>query len=49
LQTVDERSEAGRGLRLVDELSQRWGVDQHPGEKCVWAEWRVAAPPSVRA
>ena len=48
-QRVDGRSEVGRGLRLVDELASRWGVDRHPGEKCVWAEWRVADRPTVRA
>ena len=31
----------GRGLRLVDELSERWGVERHPGGKCVWAEWEL--------
>ena len=45
LRTIDPRSSlGGRGLQLVDELSERWGVDRHPGEKCVWAEWRVAVP-----
>jgi len=33
----------GRGLRLVDELSERWGVERRPGGKCVWAEWAVGA------
>ena len=44
LRTVDPRDLGGRGLQLVDELSERWGVDRHPGEKSVWAEWRVAVP-----
>jgi len=46
---VDHRSEVGRGLRIVDELAVRWGVEQHPGEKCVWAEWRVADGSAVSA
>jgi len=42
LRTVDPRADlGGRGLHLVEELSERWGVDRHPGEKCVWAEWRA--------
>jgi anti-sigma regulatory factor (Ser/Thr protein kinase) len=49
LPRVDERSEGGRGLRLVDELASRWGVDQRAGAKCVWAEWQVAGRPTVRA
>lgn len=29
----------GWGLDLIDELSNRWGVDQHPGDgKTVWFE-----------
>jgi len=36
---------AGRGLRLVDQLSARWGVDRQPDGKCVWAEWDVGACP----
>jgi anti-sigma regulatory factor (Ser/Thr protein kinase) len=44
LRTVNPRNLGGRGLHLVDELSERWGVDRHPGEKSVWAEWRVAVP-----
>jgi len=31
----------GRGLRLVNQLSERWGVERHRDGKCVWAEWRV--------
>ena len=49
LRAPDARAEVGRGLRLVEELTDRWGVEQRPGEKCVWAEWRVAGRPSVRA
>jgi serine/threonine-protein kinase RsbW len=49
LRTVDPRDLGGRGLHLVDELSECWGVDQHPGEKSVWAEWRVPVPAGGRA
>ncbi|MEI5102301.1 ATP-binding protein [Streptomyces sp. PmtG] len=34
----------GRGLRLVDELSARWGTDPLPGGKRVWAELRGRKP-----
>ncbi|MET9965242.1 ATP-binding protein [Streptomyces sp. NPDC006356] len=38
-------SEAGRGLTLVDTLSDRWGVTQGlPPRKTVWAELELAAP-----
>jgi anti-sigma regulatory factor (Ser/Thr protein kinase) len=33
-----EQSTTGRGLRLVGDLAQRWGVDQLAGGKVVWAE-----------
>ncbi|MFW3171796.1 ATP-binding protein [Geodermatophilus sp. CPCC 206100] len=26
----------GRGLRLVDSIAERWGVEDHPGGKRVW-------------
>jgi anti-sigma regulatory factor (Ser/Thr protein kinase) len=28
----------GLGLRLVDAMAERWGVDRTPGGKVVWAE-----------
>jgi anti-sigma regulatory factor (Ser/Thr protein kinase) len=31
----------GRGLRLLEVLSSRWGVDPHPRGKTVWCELRV--------
>jgi anti-sigma regulatory factor (Ser/Thr protein kinase) len=46
---IDERAEVGRGLLLVDSLSERWGVLQQPGEKCVWAEWNVVGRSVFRA
>lgn len=33
-------AESGRGLALVDELSESWGVQQHEGGKTVWFELR---------
>jgi anti-sigma regulatory factor (Ser/Thr protein kinase) len=42
LRTADPRADlGGRGLRLVDQLSERWGVDQRADRKLVWAEWRA--------
>jgi len=41
LRTVTANDEGGRGLRLVDELSDRWGVDPLPWGKRVWAELSV--------
>lgn len=37
-----QQATTGRGLRLVEELSERWGVDELEGGKAVWAE---LAPP----
>ncbi len=34
----------GRGLHIVQELSDRWGVDPADGDakgKTVWAEWQL--------
>ena len=30
---------SGRGLRLVDALARRWGVDPTPDGKIVWVEF----------
>jgi anti-sigma regulatory factor (Ser/Thr protein kinase) len=30
----------GRGLMLVERLTDRWGVEYHADGKTVWAEWR---------
>jgi anti-sigma regulatory factor (Ser/Thr protein kinase) len=35
---ASESGESGRGLRIVAELAERWGVDETPDGKCVWAE-----------
>ncbi|GGS79416.1 ATP-binding protein [Streptomyces cinerochromogenes] len=40
----DEDCEGGRGLVLVDALSDRWGYDLHPTWKLVWAELRSHEP-----
>lgn len=29
----------GRGLHLVERVSDRWGVEEGPTGKTVWAEW----------
>jgi anti-sigma regulatory factor (Ser/Thr protein kinase) len=40
--TTEPRADlGGRGLRLVDQLSERWGVDQRADRKLVWAEWHA--------
>ncbi|WP_324789659.1 ATP-binding protein [Streptomyces sp. H51] len=39
---VQEMDISGRGLFLVDELSDRWGVDLLPRGKTTWFEMRVA-------
>lgn len=31
-------AESGRGLRIVDTLADRWGVDRKPAGKAVWFE-----------
>lgn len=36
-----ERDTGGRGLRIVESLSDRWGVSRDGGGKTVWAEWRL--------
>ncbi len=42
---VQELDVSGRGLFLVDKLSDRWGVDLLPRGKTTWFEMRVAAQP----
>ncbi|GHE42592.1 ATP-binding protein [Streptomyces capitiformicae] len=39
---VQEMDISGRGLFLVDKLSDRWGVDLLPRGKTTWFEMRVA-------
>jgi anti-sigma regulatory factor (Ser/Thr protein kinase) len=41
-------STSGRGLLLVNELADGWGVEPHsPDGKVVWAEFKTAAPKGV--
>ena len=42
LMPVQEMDISGRGLVLVDKLSDRWGVDLLPRGKTTWFEMRVA-------
>ncbi|WP_406106494.1 ATP-binding protein [Micromonospora globbae] len=37
-------SDGGRGLRIIEALSQAWGVQDHHGGKRVWV--RLLPPPS---
>ncbi|MEV5546442.1 ATP-binding protein [Streptomyces sp. NPDC052309] len=40
---ADEEATAGRGLLLVEGLSDRWGVDlQPPVGKAIWADFKIA-------
>ncbi|MFF0437036.1 ATP-binding protein [Streptomyces sp. NPDC004327] len=41
LMPVSEMDTSGRGLFLVDKLSDRWGVDLAPRGKTTWFEMRV--------
>lgn len=36
-------SGTGRGLRLLDSLSEEWGVETHGSGKTVWARMRLGA------
>ncbi|MGH9022875.1 MAG: ATP-binding protein, partial [Acidimicrobiia bacterium] len=39
LSQAEEDAESGRGLRIVERLSRRWGTDRLPGRgKTVWFE-----------
>ncbi|MET9620512.1 ATP-binding protein [Streptomyces sp. NPDC006464] len=42
LMPVHELDVSGRGLFLVDKLSDRWGVDLQPRGKTTWFEMRVS-------
>ncbi|MFD5032370.1 SpoIIE family protein phosphatase [Streptomyces sp. NPDC058405] len=41
-----ESGVSGRGLLLVDELADEWGVESRGSGKCVWCEFIVPARPS---
>lgn len=36
---ADAEAEGGRGLLLVSELADKWGVDERTPGKIVWCEW----------
>ena len=40
-QSFGAETTAGRGLRLLEVLSRRWGVEPDPRGKTVWCELRV--------
>lgn len=43
-----ESGVSGRGLLLVDQLADVWGVESRGSGKCVWCEFAVAAAPDGR-
>ncbi|MEF3112390.1 ATP-binding protein [Streptomyces chrestomyceticus] len=45
LRAPDEKEMNGRGLLLVDVLSNRWGAARRPFGKSVWAELIAEGPP----
>lgn len=44
-----DEATSGRGLRLVEQLCDAWGVDVHPGGKSVWAEISASGPARLGA
>ncbi|MGW7527172.1 ATP-binding protein [Streptomyces sp. NPDC054783] len=41
LTDVDADAEAGRGMALIEAISDRWGVDLAHGRKATWCEFRT--------
>ncbi|MET9963569.1 SpoIIE family protein phosphatase [Streptomyces sp. NPDC006326] len=41
---ADDWSLSGRGLLLVEQLAEEWGVEPRGGGKCVWCEFTVPVP-----
>ncbi|MFH8371628.1 SpoIIE family protein phosphatase [Streptomyces sp. NPDC018031] len=41
-----ESGVSGRGLMLVDQLADVWGVESRGSGKCVWCEFAVPVPPA---
>jgi anti-sigma regulatory factor (Ser/Thr protein kinase) len=39
---LEHGSARGRGMRMVEQIAQRWGAEEHEGGKRVWVE---LAPP----
>jgi len=48
LRTVTPGEESGRGLAVVEELSDRWGSDRLPWGKRVWVELAATRLPGRR-
>ncbi|MEU1258795.1 ATP-binding protein [Streptomyces chartreusis] len=44
LMPLNPQDTRGRGLRVIDQLSDRWGVDLLPRGKITWFELRIATP-----
>jgi anti-sigma regulatory factor (Ser/Thr protein kinase) len=42
IRRYEDEAMTGRGLALVDELANRWGVDRSPDGKSVWFELDAA-------
>lgn len=49
IRDAGETGVSGRGLVLVDVLSDEWGVESRGGGKCVWSEFVVSARPAEGA
>ena len=45
---VDASAERGRGLRIVDEVADEWGVHQLPEGKRVWCRLALRTPARVQ-
>lgn len=43
IRALDHNSHRGRGMQLIEVLSDRWGVEDHHGGKTVWFTLTVAA------
>lgn len=38
---MEDLTESGRGLRIIEALSHRWGIESLDGGKTVWAEFQL--------
>jgi hypothetical protein len=45
---ASDDAETGRGMALVDALTDRWGVQMRSDSKVTWCELAIAAPSSER-
>lgn len=41
---AESNSETGRGMALIDAVTDRWGVQLHPEKKVTWCELATALP-----